>query len=61
MSEPAVWSGDAEAIDFLVGQGFEYTGRCDWIRPAPDHRLSPREEAAIDYLKREFEWGEVLR
>ena len=59
-SQGGSWSGDAEAVDFLVSQGFDYTNRCDWILPAPDHRLTDREEAAVNYLRLEHEWGTVL-
>jgi hypothetical protein len=61
-SQGECWpKSESEAADFLVDQGFEYTNRLDWIRPAPDHKLTVKGQAAVSYLMEEWEWGQVVR
>jgi hypothetical protein len=52
--------GDQEAIAYLKAQGFKLTPQWFWLKPAPGHKLTEREEDAIIYLIEEWDFGGAM-
>lgn len=54
----ARWPGmDAEAIEFLEGQGYILGRDAHWLSPRPGHKPTEREADALLYLIEEWDFG----
>jgi hypothetical protein len=51
--------GDIEATGFLTGRGWTLTKQWKWVKPTPDHEVTPEEEDAINYMFWEWDYGGI--
>lgn len=53
------WTSDKEAIDFLEKQGYKLRSGFTWQKPTPEHKPTMDENAALDYLWLEWDFGDI--
>lgn len=52
--------GDADPIRFLESHGWTLTNKWQWKPPVPSHTMSCYEEACIDFLITEWDFGDTF-
>lgn len=58
----AKWGDDQTATKYLTDRGWKLSEKhkWHWVKPTPDHVVTPDEDSALDYMCYEWDFGGIV-